>query len=477
MKKNIIYILLFVLGSSFLASCEGFLNKEPISSLSSNKFWKSESDIESGTAAMYYSLSQAMRSHFFSWGELRGGNWSPHLHHGVSQEELINHNISETNDACKWTHLYRAINRANLVLKYVTDMKNTSPTTANKAIGEAYAIRALCYFYIIRVWGDAPLFLEAVESFDTETSYKERTDKNIILEQINADIEEAIRILPATGSSTGSIERRRINHASALAIQMDVLAWEHKYDKVVKLWEEQISKLPTSLWAFTDFKSDEVNDDNILKWRSIVFDGTTEKEIFFSVSYSNTENGVNDTRNYFCADGQRVVFSEDLRQAFNQENDIRFRGTAKEYRDNNGELQLTAPYKVEKFWTLDNADQKNYLSENDLIMYRYSDLMLLYAEALNQQNRGSEAIALINKTRTRAGLSELSAANLPNKDAIADAVLAERRLELICEGKYWFDVIRTGNAQRLANCSEKRIVIPIHRDHLLQNTKLVQNQY
>lgn len=474
MKKFKLYIGVLFCVVTISTSCGAFLDEEPVSNLSTNLFWKTDSDIESARAAMYISFANAMSSNFFSWGEIRGENWDPFLHFGNAQEELINDIIPETNSACYWTDIYETVNRANLIIKYVPAMTGVDPAIATPTIGEAYAMRALAYFYIVRVWGDAPLFLEAVEAFDVNSCLKQRESKEVLLTHIESDLKTAATYLPDIGTST-ALDRTYITLPAVYAIQMDLYAWEHRYDEVVKIWEEKIVNLPVSQYAFKDFKTTEVSDEAILQWRSIVWDQTTDLEVFFAVHYDKAADArENDTRAMFCADGERLIIGEKILADFDP-NDIRFKGTVREYRnEDTGELNSIA-YKLEKFWDLNNADIKDYASDNDLIMYRYSDLMLLYAEALNDQNRSQEAIALVNKTRERAGLAAL--ALTLDKTQTADAILSERRFELLGEGKYWFDLVRTGNAQRIAGCSDARIPFPIHRDHLLQNSNLEQTKY
>ena len=149
-----------------------------------------------------------------------------------------------------------------------------------------------------------------------------------------------------------------------------------------------------------------------------------------------------------------------------EEGDIRRAGT---FREASGTTTYTY---MEKFRTWNISNTEGY-PENGYIMYRVSDIMLLYAEALVQQNRIGDALAVVNKIRTRANLSGLPTSL--SKAEAADAVLKERRMELFGEGKYWFDLVRTGNAQKLAGCPDSKIPFPIHRDHVLQNTKLALN--
>lgn len=456
-------------------SCDSFLEREPVSSLSPQLFWKTNSDIESAKAAMYKSFADAMRGNYFRWGEIRSGIWEQCAHNGKSIEELINHHITDTNEADKWSDLYKTINKANLILKYVPEMTgNIDGVLKNNVIGEAYAMRALCYFYAIRVWGDVPLFQDAVEEFDISLM-EERTDKEVILDCIQEDLQNAESTFAV---SDEVLDLCYITLPAVYAIQMDVYAWRHQYDKVIEVWETKFNNLPN--YYFSDFDSDSsADEEQIMKWRNIFVDNSTEHELVFVVKYDYaTDATENETKNFFWHSGMQCLVTESTRLSFDQENDIRFLGTFRPYyEEGSDELSSTTPYKLEKFlgWEfLVGTTNRDARSENDLIMYRYSDLMLLYAEALNQQGRGNDAIKLVNKTRKRAGLSDLSLGL--TKDQVAKEILSERHLELIGEGKYWFDLIRTGNTN-LAGCPENRILFPIHRDHLNQNPKLVQNKY
>ena len=101
----------------------------------------------------------------------------------ADQARVIN-NLMSTDEKCaKWTTLYQMINQTNLAIKYVPNISMPDVADRNDYLGQAYALRALAYFYAIRVWGDVPLFIEPTEKY-SEAIYKERTDKNYILEHV-----------------------------------------------------------------------------------------------------------------------------------------------------------------------------------------------------------------------------------------------------------------------------------------------------
>ena len=93
----------------------------------------------------------------------------------------------------------------------------------------------------------------------------------------------------------------------------------------------------------------------------------------------------------------------------------------------------------------------NFDSNNDWIVTRYADVLLMYAEALNETGNLPEAISYLNTVRTRAGLPNMTAIDIPTQDAFRLAVEHERRVELSNEGHRWFDLIRTNRVKPVMN--------------------------
>jgi len=466
--KKALYIIETAALTVSAVSCEDFLTKEPVSSLTAGNFWQSSEDVQAARAAMYSAFATAMKQNFFNWGELRGRTFGADASLGVGSLQLISHIIDDTHSSAKWTDLYATINRANLLIKYVPGMS----TVDKQTLAEAYTMRALAYFYAVRVWGDVPLFLDAVEEYDVNTCLKARESEDVVLAQIESDIETAIATFPPfnTSLSISTLSRTHLNLAAAQALKMDVQMWQHKWDDAIRTFENGVSDLPSNWFFFKVFSSIETgaSDANIKNWRKIVMDDTTDREVFFAVHYDKDQDATeNNTRKMFCADGQPLTVNTKTVESF-QSGDIRLPGTF--YRAGSD-----AKYKLEKFWDLKNSTVKDHPSDNDLIMYRYTDILLLYAEALNRQTRLSEAVGIVNQIRARAGLEELDPEI--SKADLDDEILYERHMELIGEGKYWFDLIRTENYEKIASCPKVRIHWPVHHDHLVQNPNLKQNDY
>ena len=469
MKKIYNTILCFCL-MVIAASCN--LDLQPKSSLVEGSYWKSESDVSSSVTAMYYSLSKALSKGYYDWGELRGGNWIGNQPSGADQYDIINNSIKSTNSAAQWTRLYQTINRANLTIKYAPAV-SMMPSEKSGYLSESYAVRALAYFYIVRVWGDAPLFVEPVEEYTPDKVFKERIPASKILEQIVSDLETAeMFALPVSESE---FSRSRINIMSIYAIMADVYAWLHEYDKVIGVMEKvNLLADSKSYWQVMTLPSGAGQDAFSTQWRAIFskFDRNQtldklNKERIFYLSYNELENGTNGNTSYFCSGVAKAVPSEQLIGIY-ESGDYRYAATYSK----GSTKKMTL-----KFWP-DNASFSSggVVSDGDLILYRMSDLVLLHAEALAATGQLESSVNELNRIRKRSGLGEYSSSQFLTPEDLIEAVLKERTVEFIGEGKYWFDLLRTSHAGDIGGVEDpNKWLFPISKTHLDENDKLSQN--
>ena len=472
MKKTIIIFVSALL----LSSCNWLLDLEPESSLTAGDFWKNGSDVENGLVATYWSLSKSLRTGVWDWGELRGGNYDGDQVNGNDQYDIIYNLITSTNSAALWTNLYQTVARANLVLKYAPDA-NMQPSEKNRSLSEAYAIRALCYFYIVRVWGDAPLFTEPVEQYSPDEVFRERTSKDVLLRQVLSDLEDAETYAqPVSGDS---FKRSRINIMGVYAIMTDVYAWMHDYDKVLAVAEKIDALAPpgstTARWQLLDIVPGASQDVFTARWKGIFAKvekdadlSTVNKERIFYLHYDELENGTNGNATYFCTGVCKAMPSDKLYGSFEASDKRR----AATFRTSYGVRKIAM-----KFWPADATfGSGGLVSDGDIILYRMSDIVLLRAEAYAANGQFAEAVAELNKTRTRAGLAAYSERNFLTSDDLILAILKERTVEFVGEGKYWFDLLRTGHAADIGGITNpQKWLFPISKTHMDENHKLIQN--
>lgn len=457
-------------------SCS-FVDLEPVSAVTASKFWKTETDAEAGVSAMYYSFSKAMASGYYDWGEIRGGNYEADQRFGPEQYDIVNNSISSANSAASWENIYQTINRANLGLKYIENI-NMSPEIKNNYLGECYGMRALCYFYAVRIWGDVPLFLEPTENYNAGEIYRSRTSKDIILNQILDDLQQAeLYIRPV---KTLSFKRTRITPMAIYAIMMDVYAWMHNYEMVDRVMTEKVRVLApenstSAYWQLLAVEPTATAEKFKEDWTSIFIEVAdmdrtkVSKEQIFTIAYNQLENGVNQNINYFCMGSSKLSLSTNLVGVY--ERGDKRQGATIGYSSG-------LPKLFNKFWpsgtSFSGSNKPN--SDNDLLIYRMSDLVLLHAEALAMLDRIEDALVPLNSIRIRAGLPAYTTVDFLSPDELVLAILKERRVELLGEGKYWFDLMRTGHASDMGGVLDSRFYLfPINKNQLDQNPKLQQN--
>ena len=152
-----------------MSGCHGDLDIMQDNKLSASNMWIDESDAETATYGIYLYMRDALKSvHdiYLCWGEFRNGLWGAGTNKtlsGVDQTQVRTSTMSSSNAYADWSVMYKTVNQANLILKHVPEM-GISESVRNFSLGNAYFSRAWCYFWIARIWGDAPLALTGYES-------------------------------------------------------------------------------------------------------------------------------------------------------------------------------------------------------------------------------------------------------------------------------------------------------------------------
>ncbi|MFA5650197.1 MAG: RagB/SusD family nutrient uptake outer membrane protein, partial [Proteiniphilum sp.] len=173
------YLSRVILLAFVFSSCN-LIDIDPISEIPENEMWVESKDARAGVNQIYALFRTAMRKNYYFWGEFRSDNFTPGNTLATDQQDLMYNLLTSSHPSTEWASLYRAINQANLAIKYLPGTDMGSVTEKNDLIAQSHAMRALCYFYAIRVWGDVPLYTEPNELY-SEALYKERMDADYIL--------------------------------------------------------------------------------------------------------------------------------------------------------------------------------------------------------------------------------------------------------------------------------------------------------
>ena len=407
-----------------LTACQsGFLDLKPQSQPNVDNFYKTANDFNNAVNGAYDALQSTTQygGDYNTIIETRSDNV---LDNDPSSGSGLRYNIDRfieptTNSVLRdtWGSLYTGINRCNLILDKI-DAVTMDATLKARYKGEAQFIRALSYFNLVRLWGKVPLVLTAGTT--TEARSYTRNEITDVYAAIEKDLTAAAAGLPAgyTGNDIG-----RATSGSAKGLLGKVYVTEKKYDLAVNTLKDLVNGTTYQLLPNVADVFAVTNKNNA--------------ELLFSVKYKKGGSlGEGHGSWYGTSIGDNIEPS--LRGAYSA-NDKRLPLT----------VQVPVPTSINavprKFY--DELSTTNDVG-NDFPVLRFADVLLLYAEALNEvgYQANGEAFTVLNRVRTRAGVTNYTAAQLATKETFRMAIINERRLELALENDRWFDLVRTGTA-------------------------------
>ena len=475
LKYNLIAIAL--LGFSF-SSCSDFLEQNPQTDLSENDFYKTADDILSAVNGVYSSLQEGdIYGNWYVFGEIPSDNTRNQLSGSVTtQNEFDQFYIDTQNSmiANFWKAAYKVINRTNTVLGRIDGIEiNTE--LANRYKLECKFIRALMYFNLVRVYGDVPLVLKEIsisESYDILREPKEN-----VYNQIIADLKEA-QDLPVSYSTA---EDGRATQGAAKALLANVYMTLHKYAEAETILAEIINSGQYSLLENTP---GSLNIDGYKNVFSPV--NHNSKEGIFEIqflkggygegsNYANNFAPENSGTNVVAVGGTggNNIPEMDIYNAYEEGDLRRDFSMSLGYYDNRKNNEWVESRYVCKF--MDVPYQNNDASNNYPVI-RYADVILMYAEALNQNGKTAEACKYLNMTRRRGfgyQTTETSPVDLQTTDKAQFALMVEqeRRVELAFERAV--EVMKSKGF----SLNETNLICPIPQKQIDVNPKLTQNDY
>ncbi len=498
MKKTVHYIITVLVLTGFaLAGCEDFLDKQPISQLSRDRFWNTPKDADIWIAGMYDGLQKTLGDNYYNWGEVRGDN-SQQAGTGTAQLNFLTNTITASMGECNWANLYRTISSANFAIKYIPTIPNVPAPQIASQLAQAYAMRALMYFYAIRVWGPVPLITEPYEGQAEQEKFPSRSEVEVIKTQILQDIDKALQNFDASFPSI-----YKLNRASTLALKADVHMWFKEYPQAITATDNILSMNKFSL------------AQNQADWKKIFTDPATSSESILNLYWDYLQDGGGNGVASFYGSGSNtpkykirqplwdtlITRGTDTRLPGMYDTvDLWYRGD--KVRVTYESYNLNFSWVSCKFVAWDPAKQNttyNYMggynypanseSQAHIPIYRFSDILLLRAEALNKTGRRTEARDIVNNIRKRAGYKVLlTEVNTPDEASLENAILIERQIELWGEGKRWFDLIRTDKVKEIMDpvlqargVAEgfgdiRKILFPIHTSVFEANPNIGQNE-
>lgn len=494
MKSRLSNILAFVILTLLTVSCNKMLDPDPKDVIPDNEFLKDFWDAEFMLRGAYQAL-QPIVEYRFVLGEMRGDWVKPGPGADNDLTELANHKVTANNRYTNWKVYYDLINRANYVIQNVprvpTDANNFSQFEKNQYVGEARFLRSWAYFNLIMNFDSVPLVLTAVDDI-SKVPYVGATSQNVILDTIEADLLNAFATTDIMVSVPNSFEvgkrvseeqsRLRVTKKTVCALQAEVYLWRAKYAQAAAA----CSTYETVNGGAPGNKND---------WFSMYL-GVSNQNLFgepmFFVAFNFLGREVNPlmkfTSNDAASGGMYMVAPSDAAiKTYNPNwpNTISTNNAIDEVDRGFGRSYAgSAPY-YNRFKSTDPVIWKYiglgtitpgtidvppnvrapYQSESKYHIYRFADVYLLWAEALNRLGDKATAISRINAVRDRARMPAPTVTTSSTTEEIEDYILRERGLEFGFEGRRWYDLMRIarrGRPQVLINAVKKRAPVSLH---------------
>ena len=482
MKKSTIFIpaVVAVFSALSLHSCKDFLDEVPDSFLTPENFYQTEADAYAATMAAYNQLKShdLFNNHMFPTIDmitddidLRPGELTPDL-------VLLEHYKFGPADADRPTAQYNGcfygIKDANVVIDRIPKM-DINEEQKNIFLAEGRFLRALYYFYAVRMFGDLPKIIHETTSLENlkmpRSPITEIYEEIIIPDLIFA--EQNLPIVPPEKGRATMGAAKSLLASVYLTMAGEPLQMGIPYFTLARDKAKEVMNLNYDL--FDDFADvfNPIEKNGVEHIFDVQFDRKIE-------SCESIAMWLHWPRNIGLGNGLGLYLpSESLMNSY-VPSDKRIEVTWKtEYpRQKDGRI-IKFPAHIWKYF-----DQAAYEdgqipeASNNFPIIRYAEVLLIYAEAANEvSGPDASAYEAINNVRDRAGLDPLSGLSY---EEFRDAVYRERRHEFVAECKKWFDLVRTGRLIEVMtangkNVEEKHKLFPIPQRELDVNENMVQN--
>lgn len=428
------------------SSCKKFLESTPISQVGEGDFFKTESDFNQALVGAYSAFAQVYQGngYYALLVDLRSDNTTELTAGGDGNDAKRNlDEFRETTDnehlTAFWQNSYTLIARTNSILASI-DGSSVSDALKTRFKGESLTLRALSYFNLVRLYGGVPLVTEPVSNIDASYAVGRSTVADVYT-RIEADLVAAEAALP---DSYDLNDAGRATKGAAQSLLGQVYLTQKKYAEAAAEFKKVVESGTYDLLpVYADLYKPGMQGN---------------VEAILQAQYKSGSNYLgSNLPNHFAPTGSEgITIASGGAFGFNQPTeDIADAYTPGDLRRNNiadgytsGGSFVAAKY-IRGY--VERETGGGYLDSGaDWYVIRYADILLMYAEALNEAGQGPTTAAYdaINAVRDRADLGPLSGLDYAG---FKTAVYNEERLESPFEGHRWFDLLRTGRALEVMN--------------------------
>lgn len=441
------FIIIAILAA--LVGCADHLDVPTYNNITGASYWQVPGDAEAyaiGIQSNYHDLLTSFTG-YMSVSEGRADLVVPGTGGPALTGSRENHTQTALGGALDWQAYYNLVHHCNLLLANTPAITFNSESNKNNILAQGHLYRALIYFDLARIFGGVPLISEPTLGKPAESEYPSRASVDDTFAFIKADIEEALRLYP----SDGIADKNFLSKVAANALKAEVYMWTAKalnprnspntsdlntaiaaMDQVLASadisWEPNYSDIfqrsanNADEYIFATFHgiADNVQDN--------VFRRITIREVFIPDTYTGP-----DFPHSINAEGHsNISYSDYLNNTLYDPSDLRF--------INNCVNVSSTENVVIKFPGFYDAAANRRYWDNDIPIFRYSDILLLKAEALNSLGQTGDAITIVNQTRNRGGIGNYTGPS--DQASVEIEILDERARDLAFENKRWWDLCR-----------------------------------
>lgn len=499
-KKNTMKIVLskykslklfaaLILFSGLLVSCDDFLDQTPTDGLVYSEYWKNKEEVLATLGGAYQKLAE-LDYNLFVLGELRGDMLKTNGTNTTGNElKMMELDILETNTFAKWDKFYTVINICNHIIALAPGVQERDQTFGDvlmkQYVAEATFLRALTYFYLVRVFDRVPFVTEPTSN-DQVDFFITQTEGEVIL----ASMKEDLKAIDIELSYTTIVETRwRASNGAINALLADICLWNFEYEECItyidKIEESGEYFLVDPIDWFTNF-SKGATSETIFE---IFYSEPMEQNNSIALSTYNGHTPRN--AKYYCSDYAVEVLDPAVDKAGEE---IRGNGTLSYNDIDDYQMWKYIGRSPDRTSVRPSGSQESA----NFIVYRLADIYLMKAEAYSQLNSYTDATKYVNYVRLRANM--LPAGVFADPSDYEDLILEERAKELAYEGKRWFDLLRMGRRSTTGKAKLIEIMVnnvpttqqlvmksklndvngwymPVHSDEISRNKELIQNPY
>lgn len=456
MKKNILNIFrcIGIAGLVTLGSCEDFLTNEPIEIPVMETFWQTEADGNAFVNGIYSEFRSVLgASRHFEWGDFPAGMWEAgkcrwNQHHMVGNFQWFGKDIM-----ANWSPFFKPISVANNCIEnlgkipldtYAAANEEEAIIRRNKYLGEAHFMRALCYFYMVRLWGEVPIIEDYIKDVSEISRDIPMAKEEDILDFCLEDLEKAAGYL--AWSPTFDKRAARATKGSVYALKAHIYMWKNRLNKTTidrNNYTEAIHAID-SIEQSGQFSL--VDTNNYIN----MFAKGGSSESLFEVAYSQAKNEYFETDGFtslFLGYPYRTDFNEQkpifvystsfIQQMNKLPNDWRRRNLFYNWGASSDDL-FSIKYSSIHYT---NPEKTTWQTDDQIVIFRLADIYLLKAEAYNRLNDDGNAKIYLQKVRSRMGVD---APITTSGDNLLSEIVDERERELFLEGHRLYDWVRTG---------------------------------